>query len=126
MDNNNNKPIDQTPPTPATPVQPSAFPNAPSDPLLPQEPKITSAELGQPPKKSKINIWIAGGVVILVVILTGVYFYLSQTAKTPPTTPTTQPVSQPQEEDLESELNSLDVESEGADFAEVDKDLQSL
>lgn len=122
----NNKPVEQTSPTPTTPVQPVAFPNAPADPPSMEQPKTISAESGQVPKKSKINIWIAGGVVILVLILTGVYFYLSQTAKTQPT-PTPQPVSeQKQQEDLESELNSLDVESEGNDFAEVDKDIQGL
>lgn len=122
----NNNPTNPTPTETQIPPQPTAFLNTKADPTVLQQPSQTPLGPDPSPKGNKA-IWIVAGLIILVVVLVGAYFYLGQTSTTEPA-PSVKP-SQTQtnnEDDMQKELNSINVEAEGSDFQEVDKDLQSL
>lgn len=122
MDNNSNQTIEQpqTQAQPVEPVQPAAFPNP--QPTT----NITQPDM---PKKSSPMIWMVVGLIILIIILTAGYFYLGQTStntsKIPPL-PQATPKIQTSIDSLNSDLANVDVASAGAEFNEVDKDLQSI
>lgn len=107
MDSNN----PQTAPQPA-PVQPV------------QPPGPQPVEEGS----KKMGVWLIGGVVLILLIVGGIYLYMSrQQAKqslqteTPPAT-TTAP-----QDNLENDLDAVNVESPvDSEFTSVDQDLQSL
>lgn len=61
---------------------------------------------------------------VLVVLVGGYFFMTSQGSKPAPYT-SSQPSPQAAK-GLEEEINSIEVESNDPDFAEVDRDLQSL
>lgn len=123
-----NQTPNQTQPESTAPVTPAAFPNPQVDPapevIQPTDPpKSTGSD--KPAGKNNALVWIVVALIILVLILAGVYFYLTQST-TKPVSTLPQPAAQTPKEDMQTELNSLDVASEGEDFAEVDKDLQQL
>lgn len=74
--------------------------------------------------ESKMMLWLIGGLVAIILIVGGIYFYLSSQQKAQ-TQPTPTPASKVQE-NLENELNVLNVDDLDKEFSEVDKDLQSL
>lgn len=77
----------------------------------------------QPPQGegNKMVLWFIAGLLVIILVVGGVYWYLSNKQKTPPTTqaPTTKV-----EENLEKDLDSVNVEE--VDTSSVDSDLQSL
>lgn len=119
MDNNNQAAIPQTP-VPNTP------PANPQPPVMPQPAPIPAPSNGS----SKILVWFIIGLVLIVLLVGGIYLYLSRqqaitsttqpdsaTQTTPPATPAT----------LEDELNSVNVDdTSNNDFAPVDQDLNQL
>lgn len=108
MDNNN--PVNQTPTAPAqNPVQTA--------------PPSTPPPAGDTGSKN-IMIWVIVGLVILILAVGGGYLYMSRPTGTK--LQTTPPSTTKAAGSLEDELNALDVESEGNDFSQVDRDLQSL
>lgn len=108
-----NKDLNQAPTSPTAPVEGTAFQ---ADPI----PSLTD-----PPSNKKSGlIWVVVGLVILILLLSGAYFYLTQSGNTG-TSPSPKPAAN-QQESMADELSALDVEAEGSDFQEVDKDLQSL
>lgn len=114
VDNNN---------TPQVP-QSTAAPNIPVQPQPTQEIAPSSGSGG-----NKILLWFVIGLVIVVALVGGIYFFLNQQqASTPKETAVVQtPIPAP-EEDLEGELNSINVDTatESSDFSSVDQDLQNL
>lgn len=64
--------------------------------------------------------------IIVVAILVGVYWFMSiqRTSDTARSYPVGQQPAQAQT--LEQELNAIEIESNDADFVDVDRDLQSL
>ncbi len=73
---------------------------------------------------NKMILWLILGLVIVVLLIGGAYFYVnSQKANAPAEsqTPQTQTV-----DSLENDLNSADAGDLENDFAPVDSDLQSL
>ena len=75
--------------------------------------------------ESKMMLWLIGGLVAIILIVGGIYFYLSSQQKLEQTKPT--PTQAPKvQENLENELNAVDVGDLDQEFLEVDKDLQSL
>lgn len=78
---------------------------------------------------NKILLWFVIGLVIVVALVGGIYFFLNQQqASTPKETAVVQtPIPSPKE-DLEGELNSINVDTatESSDFSSVDQDLQQL
>lgn len=101
--------------------QPSQVDPAPN---VVQQADPVSQPIDHPSNKKAGLVWIIVGLIILLVILGGTYFYLTQSPEQG--TPTSTPKPLTQQESMENELNSLGVESEGNDFSDVDKDLQSL
>lgn len=121
MDSNqpvNQTPTQQTPPTPAPQQQPQVLAQQ-TDPI----PQPTPPAEGTGSKNMMI-IWIIVGLIVLILAIGGVYLYMNRTPA--PKVQTTPPQTTQAQGTLEDELNALDVDSEGSDFSEVDKDLQSL
>lgn len=113
----------QTVNQPIVEPQANAFPAAEVAPNVIKQ-SDPPAEINNQPKINP-TFWLIGGLMLLVLILVGAYFYLGQTQIAQPT-PTPKAAAQNQLEEMGNELNSLNVESEGNDFAPVDKDLQTL
>lgn len=112
MDNNLSP---QTPPTPT-------INTPPPQPAVPQTPTP-----GAPAEESnKLILWLVIGLVVIIVLVGGIYLFLSrQQGTTQPQTITSQTPA-PQE-NLENDLNSIDVETGAdSDFTSIDQDLQSL
>jgi flagellar basal body-associated protein FliL len=98
------------------PVTPPQGPTQPTGTFT-QQPAPT------PENSSKFVIWIITGLVIIILVVGGIYLYLSnkQAVTTPSTTPA--PVVQ---ENLEDELNAVEIGDPDADFTAIDQDLQNL
>jgi flagellar basal body-associated protein FliL len=87
---------------------------------------MTMPESGGESKKP--ILWLAIGLIVIVALVGGIYFFLNQQNNQPrPVTTIQTPSPSPIDENLEAELSSIDVES-GADteFATVDQDLSQL
>lgn len=98
--------------------------NPPQPNVPPPNPVVAQAP--QPSgENNKMIMWLIIGVVLIVVLVGGIYLYLStQQPKVPQA-----PAQAPKEEtvtSLESEVNALEVEDIDKEFEAVDKDLQSL
>ena len=97
-----------------------------------QEPKVLTQQpvgTGVPPASSDSEpnnklIWVVVGLVVLILAVGGGYLYMNRTPA--PRIQTSPPETTQAKGTLEDELNEVNVESEGSDFTEVDKDLQSL
>lgn len=114
MENNNSQPQGTTQPQPA--------------PIMPNSPSVGANEPPQQDSSSnKMVMWLILGLVVIVLIVGGVYLYLSrqQTAKNLQTNviQTPAPVAQ---ENLENDLNTIDVGILDQDFSAVDQDLKQL
>lgn len=122
MDNNNPTQITQTPQQPVE-----------QQPMQEQSPQVIQQADPSPTQDDRSGsnnnlVWVIVGLIVFILAAAGIYLYFFNKPSQPSsdqkgTTPQTQVRTQ---EDLESELNDLDVESEGSDFAGVDQDLQSL
>lgn len=123
MDSKDPNTTSQTPPVEATAFQPTMADPSPN--VVQQADPMPSIASDPPPGKNGKLIWMVAGLIILILILGGVYFYLTQYRTTTEPSPTPKPAAS-QQGSMEDELNTLDVEAEGNDFQEVDKDLQSL
>lgn len=114
MDNNNNPQVPQS----------AAAPNIPVQPQPAQEVAPFNGSGG-----NKILLWFVIGLIAIVAIVGGIYFFLSQqrvnTSNEPIAVQT--PIPSPKE-DLEDDLNSINVDTatENSDFSSVDQDLQNL
>lgn len=110
------------------PLQPSVANAAPVQPSTPQVP-ISNP----PPESNKVILWLVIGLVAIVVVVGGIYFFLSkQQANTAQTTNVERPIVQasPKPSDtvdaLDKDLSALNVGTADADFSSVDQDLQQL
>lgn len=106
-------------PTPATPITP------PAQPVMPQAPVIP---VSNNTESKKPILWLIIGAMLVLVVVGGIYLYLSQqqALKSKTQTMVQTPTASPQE-NLEGDLNSIDVNSSASsDFAPVDSDLQQL
>lgn len=114
---NNNQPTNGQ--TSQTQQQPTAFPN------VTQADQPLSA--GPDPNSSKKTsvYWIAAFMITAVLVLAGAFLYFGM-PKPNQNIQVQAPQPKTEEQMLEQELESLDVESNESDFAEVDKDLQNL
>ena len=135
MENNNpTTPQPQTVPSFGTPVQPvAAVPGIP-----PAQPTITSTVPPAQPSKegNKIVIFLILGIVIILLIVGGLYFYLStqqpkvETQISVPTQVASAPSTQPSvanfRDALDKELEAIKVDESNADFNSIDADLQKL
>jgi len=101
-------------------------PAAPVIPETPQPAAVPTPESGG----GKTKLWIIIGLVVLLLILGGVYFYLSsQKNEAPEDLPQTTTQASPTPvpiNNLESDANSIEIESTDGDFATVDADLKNL
>lgn len=111
------------------PVQPTpegsvATPTPVQTPVMPQVP------ISNPSSSNKIVLWFVGGLVLVVLIVGGIYLFLSRQQAVVPTK-TQQPITQaptptPQE-NLEGDLNSVNLDTgTPGDFTSVDQDIQQL
>ncbi len=117
MDNSN--PITQPP----VPDNPQAVPPKQPEPVSPiSEPK--------PAGSNNMVLWFAIGLVAVIVLVGGIYWFLSRPPAIPQqpsvTTQAPAPVAQENLENLENDLNSIDMDIPDSDFAEMDQDLQQL
>lgn len=140
MDNNTNSPVQppnlnpppqqpvppvQPPPPPITPPQtPAAAPLQPQ----PQEPSVPSGQAA--PGGSK-TLLVVALIVVTAAIGVGAYFFMSNQRTSEEAIGKSSykqkaPTSDESIGGLEKDVNAIDVESNDADFADVDKDLQNL
>lgn len=100
-------------------TNPTAQAKTAPDPMLnqPADPK--------PEGGNKMVLWLIIGLVVIILIVGGIYFYMSkqQSVSNPSATPA--PASQSQE-NLENDINSVDVSAVEGDFSPVDQDLKNL
>lgn len=89
------------------------------------DPSVIQQPVGE---DNKMGLWLLVGLVLVIVVVGGIYWYLSnqQTAQNTPVLKTSTK-STITEENLEEELNSIDAEASGSnDFKAVDSDIQGL
>ncbi len=78
---------------------------------------------------NKIVLWFVIGLIIVVGLVGGIYFFLSkQQAATQPEVVATQTPAPTPVENLENDLNNINVDTSttSSDFNTVDQDLQAL
>ena len=79
---------------------------------------------------NKLILWLVGGLVIVIIIVGGLYWYLGkqQTSQPSVQSNTPQSSSQPQvtSENIDQELNAIDVQTSDSDFRIIDQDIGSL
>lgn len=75
------------------------------------------------PSSNKFVLMFVAGLVIIILLVGGIYLYLSRQQAPSEVGPTPTPVVQ---ENLEDDLNSIDITSIDNDFTSVDSDLQQL
>lgn len=118
MDNSNlnsQAPIVNTPVTNTPPPQPA----------VPQTP-TPAAPAGD---SNKLIIWLVVGLVVIIVLVGGIYLFLSKQQAASQTLTPSPLTSQPPapQENLENELNNIDVNAGAdSDFTSIDQDLQNL
>ena len=103
---------------------PTALPQ--SQPTVTPTPQV--ADPGGDKSDKKMALWLIGGLVVIVLVVGGIYWYLGGQTTTPynqQTQNTSNSVVQGQD-NLEEEIVSIEVEDEDAEFAAVDKDLSNL
>lgn len=105
----------------APPQAPSSQPSAPQTPI----PDSSSGD------SNKMILWLLLGLVIVVALVGGIYFFLSMqqggSIEQPATEQEVVQVTPPDTMDaLEKDLNALNVENADSDFASVDQDLEQL
>lgn len=112
MDNNN-----QIPKAPVinTPTQSQGI-------VTPQVPNPDSSS-----DSSKIVLWFTVGLVVIVIVVGGIYLFLSKQQGAAPGSQTVVQTPVPVvQENLENDINNINVEDADSDFASVDQDLQQL
>ena len=72
---------------------------------------------------NKTMLWLIIGLVLVILLVGGIYWYLSKQQETTPQ-PTLKPPTT--ESNLERDLNSIEVQTSDTEFDALDKDLQSL
>lgn len=100
-------------------------PAQPVEPTPTTQPTPVVVPPAEPEGSNKMVLWLLLGLVAIVLVVGGIYLYLSQQqgAETTVTQPTPTPVA---EENLENELNAIDVAESDQDFTAIDQDLQSF
>lgn len=132
MDNNSTTPASQpaTAPAPA----PDASGTVPATPPTgtpaqgtnpPIVPGVAQAQT-PPPGGSKKIMFVVVGLVLLIAIFAGVYWYMGQQANKTATQSQAVPSATPVADTIDSDLDAITVEELDADFATVDQDLQTL
>ncbi len=115
-----------TPQTPSQPqiAQPSVTAVAQPEPATPQ------VSIQNPDKGSnKVILWFVLGLIIIVLLVGGIYFFLSKQQPIGTGQPATiQAPSPSPQANLDSDLNSINVDAAtaSADFTSVDQDLKQL
>lgn len=104
----------------SNPVQ-QPTPNAPGPVMQPSVPPPAQTASGG----SKMVLWLISGLVVTILIVGTVYWYLNN-QQTESQIAAKQPPPIKAEENLEKELNSIEIPQVDEQFAEVDKDLNSL
>lgn len=115
--------MDNSNPTP--PVAPT-MPEAPQAPL---NPTPAPEAVNTPSRGGNMKLWIIVGLVTLLLILGGIYFYLSSQKEVVETVPQTTTQASPTPisiKALESDANSIEIETTDSDFATVDAELKNL
>ncbi len=108
MDNNNPSVPSQAPIPNVSPIQKPVFKENP----VPEQ------------SSKKLVLWLVIGLVIIIVLVGGIYMYLSrQQAVSNKIIPTPSPIVQG---NLENDLNAIEVASPEADFTSLDQDIQQL
>ena len=121
MDNNNSA---MQPPAVNTPSQ------APESPK-PPAPQVPVSESSSGDSK-KVIAWLIIGLVIVMALVGGIYFFLSmqQSGSTEQPAPEQKVVQVTPPQDttnaLEKDLNTVNVENADSDFASIDQDLEQL
>lgn len=97
----------------------------PTEPVMPAPQPTNLVPPVQPESGNKMVLWFVLGIVVIVLVVGGIYFYLNR--QQGDTSQVTQPTKTPvAEENLENELSTIDVADIEQDFAPVDQDLQNL
>lgn len=74
-------------------------------------------------ENKKTIMWLIVGLVLVILLVGGIYWYLGKQQET---TPQSTPQPPTTESNLERELDAINIEAEDSDFTSVDADLESL
>lgn len=100
-----------------TPIESGSTP--PTVPSIPQTPPVDSSS-------KKPILWFVLGLIVTILLVAGVYLFLSKQQSTITQQPVVTPVPAAQKS-LEDDLNSINVESGlDSDFSSIDQDITSL
>lgn len=104
-----------------------------NNPVSTQQPTEPLSQTTLPPspqdagENKQMIFWLIGGLVVIVLVVGGIYWYLNGQSVLPiPPEQTSTPAVTQNKEDLQSEINAIEVDDASADFVQVDKDLESL
>lgn len=105
-------------------------PNVPNTPIsqpiqnpVPQSNTFTSQPAPQQENSSKFVMWLIVGLVLIIIVVGGIYLFLS--SKQPVVEPAPTIAPQPQE-NLESAVNGIEIGDPDSDFIPLNNDLQQL
>lgn len=123
----NNIPANQTAPAPAA-ASPAAAPGP--QPIQPQPAQPQATIPQENSGGNKLTLWFIIGLVIVIAIVGGIYFYLNnqKSSETTQVNTTAQVTPAPTpKEDLEGALNNIDIDEKvDSEFTSVDSDLGQL
>lgn len=98
--------------------------NPPQQPSAPQPQPNPAVVQSDAAGNNKAIFWLIGGLILIILVVGGIYWYLSSKQTVQPAQPT---VSKSATGDtFDQDLNSIDVQAADSDFTSVDQDLQSL
>ncbi|MBI3103705.1 hypothetical protein HYZ05_02070 [Candidatus Daviesbacteria bacterium] len=116
MDNNN--PTDQIVKQPAPAAQNPVVPETPAP--VPTAPPVEEG-------KSKMILWLIGGVIVVIIVVGGIYWYLSNQAAKQAAREVKAPQAVTREEtSLETDLDTVQIGDIDSEFINIDQDLESL
>ena len=104
---------------------------APTQPVQPTQPipSEQTVQTVQPEIASKSNMkYVFAGIIVLIIFVLGIVIWYSSTTSTSDTQikPSSKTEETPAPGSLEAQINAIDIEDLDKDFADVDRDLESL
>lgn len=97
----------------------------PAAPVVPTVPVPPTAEKSE---GNKMVLWFVIGLIVIIALVGGIYFFLSKQQVVPQPKMVTQTPSPTPQENLENDLNNVNVDTatSSSDFTTIDQDLQQL
>jgi len=99
-------------------------PVGPTTPIAQPTPQVSPPPVIPSGGDKRMVLWFVIGLVIIIVVVGGIYMYLSRQQSTGSVQQT--PAPQAAQENLENELNAIEVANPEQEFTSVDQDLKTL